>query len=129
MDEGTEPTHAAVDYGFTEMPGVKGHRRFILTTLLDRYGESRDKEVWVAIVHRNDVEHYIMGIYDDLREALQTRFVANSILVGSNQFAQANFMMVHHISGPAIEDKMFDPKTNTVLDVKKKEEDDPTVQG
>ncbi len=114
MDEGKEPAHQALNYGFVEMPGVEGHHRFILITLLDRYIESRDKEAYVAILHRNDCEHYIMGIYDDLREALQTRFITNSILIGANQFAQGNHMGIHHISGPCIEDKVFDPKTNTI---------------
>ena len=120
MDEGREDTHEALDYGFVEMPGVEGHRRFILGSLVDRYQASRDGDAYIIILHRNDAEHYIMGVYDELREALQTRYVANSILIGANQFAQGNHMGVHHISGHPIEDKMFDPKTNTVIPFKDK---------
>jgi len=116
MDE-TREDNVASEYGFFELPGADTtHRNFILESLVGRYHASRDKDAYIAIVHRNDVQHYIMGVYDDLREALQTRFVANSILCGSKQFGQANFMMVHHISGPAIEDKVFDPKTNSIKD-------------
>lgn len=123
MDEGREDTHIAQDYGFVEMPGVEGHRRFILTSLLDRYSASRDQDAYVIILHRNDCEHYIMGVYDDIREALQTRFITNSILIGANQFAQGNHMGVHHISGPCIEDKVYDPKTNTVKQLEPKSEE------
>lgn len=117
-------THPAVSYGFTELPGTTGHRNFILTALLDRYTEQRDKEAYVIIMHRLDVEHYIMGVYDDLREACQTRFVCNSILLGANQLQQKNHMGVHHISGPSIEDQVFDPKTNTIVPAKQKSEDE-----
>lgn len=121
MDTGKEDKHEAIDYGFVEMPSVEGHRRFILGSLIDRYSASRDSDAYVAILHRNDSEHYIMGIYDDLREALQTRYIANSILIGAQQL-QGNHMSVHHISGPSIEDKIFDPKTNSIkaLDPKNK---------
>jgi hypothetical protein len=120
MDQGTENSHEALDYGFVEMPGVEGHRRFILGSLMDRYGASRDNDAYVLILHRNDCEHYIMGIYDDLREALQTRFVSNSILIGAQQFKQGNHMGVHHISGPSIENRVFDPKTNSITEIGQK---------
>lgn len=132
MDDRAEAPHEALDYGFVEMPGVEGHRRFILGSLVERYQASRDGDAYVIILHRNDAEHYIMGVYDELREALQTRYVANSILIGSNQFAQGNHMGVHHISGPPIQDKMFDPKTNTVIPFNPptaKDDDASTVQG
>ncbi len=123
MDQGTENTHLASKYGFAEMPGTSGHRNFILTALQDRYIEYRDKDAYVIIMHR-DIEHYIMGVYDTLREACQTRFVCNSILFGANQFQQKNHMGVHHISGPCVEDKVFDPKTDTVVSAKQGLEED-----
>ncbi len=124
MDEGSENTHLANDYGFAEIPGVEGHRSFILGALQDRYAQQRDKDAYVIIMHRHDTEHYIMGVYDNLREACQTRFVCNSILLGANQFQQKNHMAVHHISGPCIEDQVFDPKTNTVVSLDPKLEED-----
>lgn len=119
MDEGREDTEniqpIAAEYGFIELPAVEGHRTFILEQLQERYIEGRDKDdVYILILHRNDIEHYIMGVYDDLREALQTRFVSNSILSGGGQFKQGNFMMVHKIAGPTIEDMIFDAKTDSV---------------
>lgn len=106
----------AAEYGFTELPTVADHRNFILDVLRDRYIEARDKkDAYVAIVHRNSTEHYIVGVYDDLREALQTRFVANSILSGGNKFGPT-FMMIHHVKGDVIGDKIYDAKTNTVMD-------------
>ena len=116
MDTAPEHTHLAANYGFIELPAVDGHRNFILEQLKDRYLESRDKEAFIIILHRNDTEHFIMGVYDDLREALQTRFVSNSILGGGEQFSQGNFMMTHHISGPPIEDKIFDAVNNSIKD-------------
>ncbi len=110
-------------YGFIELPAVDEHRNFILELLRDRYVENRDKDMYITIVHRHGNEHYIMGIYDSLREALQTRFVANSLLHGGSSFSPDNFMMVHHISGPTIEDKVFDPKTNTVKDFEAPQDD------
>ncbi len=124
MGEGTENTHLSLKYGFAEMPGTEGHRNFILTALRDRWVEYRDKDAYVIIMHRHDTEHYIMGVYDTLREACQTRFVCNSILIGANQLQQKNHMGVHHISGPCIEDKIFDPATNTVVPAEQKSEDE-----
>ena len=49
MDEGTEPTHEALDYGFVEMPGVEGHRRFILGSLVERYQAGRDQDAYVLV--------------------------------------------------------------------------------
>lgn len=127
MGAGTENTHPSVDYGFIELPSVgDGHRTFILSALRDRYIEQRDKEAYVIIMHRHDTEHYVMGVYDDLREACQTRFVCNSILMGARQLEQKNHMGVHHIAGPAIEDKIFDPKTNSVVPLNPKPEDETT---
>lgn len=125
MDEGREDTHEALDYGFVEMPSVEGHRRFILGSLIDRYSANRDSDAYVLILHHNDCEHYMMGVYDDLREALQTRYVANSILIGANQFAQGNHMGVHHISGDLVQNKIFDPKTNTVKQLELPSEEAP----
>jgi len=123
MGQGTEHTHQAVSYGFTELPGTTDHRNFILTALLDRYTEQRDKEAYVIIMHRLGIEHYIMGVYDTLREACQTRFVSNSLLLGANQLQQ-NHIRVHPISGPSTEDRVFDPKTNTVVPAEQKLEKD-----
>ena len=123
VEENEDIGDVVSQYGFIELPAVDEHRNFILELLQDRYVENRDKDAYIAIIHRHGNEHYIMGVYETLREALQTRFVANSILHGATQFSPDNFMMVHHISGPTVQDKAFDPITNTVKDVEVPEND------
>jgi len=122
MNDINPPTSLVSEYGFTELPTVvEGHRTFVLTDLIKRYAE-RDGN-YVIILHRINTEHFIMGVYEELREALQTRYVANLILHGGHKFDDMHFVQVHNISGSVIEDKIYNAKTNEVADFTMPEEE------
>lgn len=111
MDPGKADNVA--EYGFQELPTVvDGHRTFVLVDLLKRYADREGK--YVIILHRNQTEHYIMGVYDELREALQTRYVANLILHGGHKFDGMHFVQVHEISGPVVSEQIYDAVTDTI---------------
>lgn len=114
MDKGTEDSEPLVaQYGFVELPTiVEGHRTFILQDLAERYINREGQ--YVLILHRIKTEHFIMGVYDDLREALQTRYVANLILYGGHKFDGMHFVQVHDINGPVVDDMVYDAKNNVV---------------
>ena len=125
MEQGTEDSQP-VDvgqYGFVHLPSVvDGHQTFILEALVHRYVERMGK--YVVILHRMQNEHYILGVYNDLREALQTRYVTNLILFGGHKFDDNHFMQVHDIEGPVIDNKVYDPAADAVKDFEPPEEDE-----
>jgi len=105
------------ELGFVELPCVvEGHRNFIVNDLMDRYLAGRDSEedVYVAILHKKNNEHYILGIYTSMREALQTRYVTNIILNGGGKFSEAHFVQAHYIAGPVVDNMVFDAKQDDV---------------
>jgi len=109
------------DYGFVELPSVvKGHRNFILKDLVKRYADENGK--YVIILHQARVEHFILGIHHDLREALQARYISNFILRGGNKFTDNYFVQVHDIDGPVIDDKVYDAENDTVKDFEVEDE-------
>ena len=127
MEQGKEDLENvdAGQYGFVRLPSVvDGHQTFILEALVHRYVERMGK--YVLIFHRMQNEHYILGVYDDLREALQTRYVTNFVLFGGHKFDNNHFMEVHDIEGPVVYDKAYDPAANEVKDFARPEEDEAT---
>lgn len=124
MGEGTadfNPLKSLVgEYGFLELPTTDTtNRLFIASGLAERY--SKREHDYLLILHRVRKEHFILGLYNDLKAALQTRYVVNMVLNGGGKFSEAYIAMVHHTKGDPVDNKFYDAKTDTV----KEYEDEP----
>jgi len=124
MDEGTGNSIVS-QYGFLEMPSVvEGQRTFIVRDLAERYA-NREKGKYVLLLHRVKKEHFILGMYDDLKEVLQARHITNLVLNGGHKFNENMFIMAHYAdSGLPIEDKFYDVKTGQVKQFEEEKNDD-----
>lgn len=112
----------AQEYGFLELPTADPENRlFIASGLAERY--SKREHDYVLILHRVRKEHFILGLYDDLKEALQTRYVVNMVLNGGGKFSEAFVAMVHHTKGDPVADKFYDPVTDTAKIYEEPQED------
>ena len=118
------------EYGFLELPTTDpDNRLFIASGLAERYSERKHK--YVLILHRLRKEHFIIGVYgeDDLKSALQTRYVTNIVLNGGNKFSEAFVAMVHDDKGNPIGDQYYDPKTDTVEEFVEEQSDEESTGG
>ena len=125
MDDGTGDLNQFAplvkEFGFLELPVTDpDNRLFIASGLAERYSERKHK--YVLIMHRLRKEHFIIGVYgeDDLKAALQTRYVTNLVLNGGAKFSEAFVAMVHDDRGNPIGDQYYDPKTDTIKQFEEK---------
>jgi hypothetical protein len=125
-DQPVDPNSLAplvAQYGFLELPNTDPENRlFVSSGLAERYSER--KHNYVLILHRLRKEHFIIGLYTDLKEALQTRYVINLVLNGGGKFSEAFVAMVHETKGAPVDDKFYDPKTDAVKDFEEEPEKD-----
>lgn len=98
-------------YRFLEEP-IKGEYNYILSFLYDRY--ILNKHTYVLVLHLNQHNHYICGLFDDMRECLIARTYANIALkdINDDQYFQA-----HRNNGVVLTDIIYDIKTNLIKEV------------
>jgi len=86
-----------------------GHTNHVMKQLVDRYKAKEFK--YILILHSSDTEHYVMGLFNDLRSCLIGRFYGNTTL-GRNM-KQSQFFQAHYAHGPVI-DLIYDIENDAV---------------
>jgi len=86
-----------------------GHRNLALKIIADRY--VREEFKYVLILHLDNKDHCITGLFNSVRECLMARYYANSGL-GPN-FGDDKFFQAHQKDGSVIE-VTYDANTDTI---------------
>lgn len=100
---------------FYEIPHQDvAHRTFILKDLVQRY-ESYElkKSGYVLIYHFERELHFVIGLYDNVREVLIARHAANMMLM---PLKDGEFVQAHLHDGPGVVGLVYDPITDNIKD-------------
>tara|TARA_R110002096_G_scaffold390110_1_gene584575 strand:+ start:360 stop:695 length:336 start_codon:yes stop_codon:yes gene_type:complete len=110
---------ASVNKDWAELPcPAPGHRNFIHKDLAKKYDKQDGKYVLVMHVE-NKGDHFIVGIFDSLRDSLMARCYGNlGVTMGSKQKLDTNcFYQVHEFDGTIIDDMIYSAESNSIREV------------